>query len=330
MGNQAHDRCPAGTLGEVAGRAAEVSRSRANGPAIISLLQRSVPGILALSPKDSKEARCSAVAPAIEAGNVKVPDPRYIVGAEWVEEFLLEFSRFPRGRNDDQVDAATQALAHLVPAAGYAAEPWAVSPRAPRYGTEQVRASNLPNARWANPFGASNLPTRAGQAPGEPATCPENPRPIFAQSPPERRPRPHIFSRRKRHDTTRSSQDRRARDRALADRRPIPYEANPRVCPAEAVAKVAASLAEFGFRQAIVVDAEGVVVVGHTRLAAAKQLGLKEVPVHVAADLFRSAGRRHRIADNPHERGDLLGERAAAQRDRQAHRARLRPRGARL
>ena len=48
---------------------------------------------------------------------------------------------------------------------------------------------------------------------------------------------------------------------------------------------------EFGFRQAIVVDAEGVVVVGHTRLLAAKQLGLKVVPVHVAADLSPAQAR---------------------------------------
>jgi DNA modification methylase len=80
--------------------------------------------------------------------------------------------------------------------------------------------------------------------------------------------------------------------------RPIPYESNPRVCPAEAIAKVAASLAEFGFRQAIVVDGEGVVIVGHTRLAAAKQLGLRQVPVHIAADLSPAQAQAYRIADN--------------------------------
>ena len=43
-----------------------------------------------------------------------------------------------------------------------------------------------------------------------------------------------------------------------------------------------ASIAEFGFRQPIVVDEKIVVIVGHTRLEAAEALGLKIVPVHVA------------------------------------------------
>jgi hypothetical protein len=67
--------------------------------------------------------------------------------------------------------------------------------------------------------------------------------------------------------------------------RPIPYARNPRVDPEASIAKVAASLAEYGWRQIIVVDPDGVIVVGHTRLLAAKRLGLTEVPVHVATDL---------------------------------------------
>ena len=77
-----------------------------------------------------------------------------------------------------------------------------------------------------------------------------------------------------------------------------PYEHNPRRCPQGAIEKVAASLAAFGFRQPIVVDAEGVVVVGHTRLAAAQRLGLGQVPVHVAADLSPAQARAYRLADN--------------------------------
>ena len=80
--------------------------------------------------------------------------------------------------------------------------------------------------------------------------------------------------------------------------RPIPYAKNPRTCPQSAIAKVVASLEQFGFRQAIVVDANDVVVVGHTRLLAAKQLGLKQVPVHVAADLSPAQAAAYRIADN--------------------------------
>ncbi len=76
-----------------------------------------------------------------------------------------------------------------------------------------------------------------------------------------------------------------------------PYEANPRINDG-AVDAVAASLKEFGFRQPIVVDAEGVIIVGHTRWKAAKKLGLARVPVHVACDLSAEQIRAYRIADN--------------------------------
>jgi ParB-like chromosome segregation protein Spo0J len=60
-----------------------------------------------------------------------------------------------------------------------------------------------------------------------------------------------------------------------------PYPGNPRQND-DAVDAVAASLREFGFRQPIVVDGEGVIVCGHARYKAALQLGLEKVPVHVA------------------------------------------------
>jgi len=61
---------------------------------------------------------------------------------------------------------------------------------------------------------------------------------------------------------------------------------------------VAASLAEFGFRQPIVTDEAGVIIVGHTRWKAAKKLGLAKAPVHVARDLTPEQARAYRIADN--------------------------------
>jgi DNA modification methylase len=76
-----------------------------------------------------------------------------------------------------------------------------------------------------------------------------------------------------------------------------PYENNPRYNEA-AIAKVAASIAEFGFQQPIVVDGDGVVIVGHTRLAAAKQICLNSVPVLVASELTPDQVRAYRIADN--------------------------------
>ena len=77
----------------------------------------------------------------------------------------------------------------------------------------------------------------------------------------------------------------------------IPYARNPRRNDA-AVAAVAASIREFGFRQPIVVDEDMTVLVGHTRLKAAQSLGLAKVPVHIAKGLTESQRKAYRIADN--------------------------------
>jgi len=76
-----------------------------------------------------------------------------------------------------------------------------------------------------------------------------------------------------------------------------PYEKNPRKNEG-AIDAVAKSIAEFGFRVPIVVDGEGVVIAGHTRLKAAEKLGLAEVPVHIARELTADQVRALRIADN--------------------------------
>ncbi len=76
-----------------------------------------------------------------------------------------------------------------------------------------------------------------------------------------------------------------------------PYERNHRVNDGAGDA-VCKSLSEFGFRQPLVVDTDGVLIVGHTRWKAAKKLGLLEVPVHVARDMEPEAVRAYRIADN--------------------------------
>lgn len=79
--------------------------------------------------------------------------------------------------------------------------------------------------------------------------------------------------------------------------RPIPYSRNPRRNEG-AIAKVAGSLKEFGWRQPIVVDTEGVIIAGHTRLLAAQKLGLSQVPVHIATDLSPQQIKAYRLADN--------------------------------
>ena len=76
-----------------------------------------------------------------------------------------------------------------------------------------------------------------------------------------------------------------------------PYPGNPRVNQ-HAVDAVAASIRRFGFRQPIVVDEAGVIIAGHTRYLAALKLGLKKVPVHVAAGLSPEEVRAYRLADN--------------------------------
>jgi site-specific DNA-methyltransferase (adenine-specific) len=76
-----------------------------------------------------------------------------------------------------------------------------------------------------------------------------------------------------------------------------PYDNNPRLNDA-AVDAVAASIKEFGFRQPIVVDEDGVIIVGHTRYKAALKLGMTEVPVHVAVGLSPAQAKAYRIADN--------------------------------
>lgn len=94
--------------------------------------------------------------------------------------------------------------------------------------------------------------------------------------------------------------------------RPIPYARNSRKIPERAVDKVAASIKEFGWRVPIVVDKDGVIICGHTRLLAAKKLGLQEVPVHVADNLTPAQVKAYRLMDNrSHEEAqwdlELLG-----------------------
>lgn len=77
-----------------------------------------------------------------------------------------------------------------------------------------------------------------------------------------------------------------------------PSPDNPRKIPQSAVDIVAKSIAEFGWQQPIVVDPDYVVIVGHTRLLAAKKLRLATVPVVIADQLTPEQVRAYRIADN--------------------------------
>ena len=75
------------------------------------------------------------------------------------------------------------------------------------------------------------------------------------------------------------------------------YDKNPRN-NANSIDRVADSIAEFGFRQPIVVDEDMIILAGHTRLLASKQLGLKKIPVHIAEGLTNAQKKAYRIMDN--------------------------------
>lgn len=77
----------------------------------------------------------------------------------------------------------------------------------------------------------------------------------------------------------------------------IPYVNNPRNNE-EAIDFVAASIKEFGFKNPIIIDKDGVIIAGHTRHAAAKRLGLQKVPCIIADDLTEQQIKAFRLADN--------------------------------
>ena len=77
----------------------------------------------------------------------------------------------------------------------------------------------------------------------------------------------------------------------------FPYENNPRKIN-KGVDAVAESIQQYGFQQPIVVDTDGVIIVGHTRYQASKKLGLAEVPVTIADELTEEQIRTYRIMDN--------------------------------
>lgn len=93
---------------------AKLIEDKANGPAVIQLLKKEIPGLIPVNPEGGKIVRASAVSPDIEAGNVYLPEPMI---APWVHDFIEECAAFPNGANDDQVDAMTQALNRFLSAA---------------------------------------------------------------------------------------------------------------------------------------------------------------------------------------------------------------------
>jgi predicted phage terminase large subunit-like protein len=91
---------------------AKYVEDKANGTAIIDTLRSKIPGIVAVTPTESKYARANAVAPIVQAGNVFLPDAEIALFDP--EELIEEAADFPNGAHDDQVDATSQALAQTL------------------------------------------------------------------------------------------------------------------------------------------------------------------------------------------------------------------------
>ena len=85
---------------------------KANGPAIISELQKEIAGVVAVNPEGGKIARAQATAPLWESGSIELPDPQ-VFGCSWIEDYLHNICTFPKAAHDDDMDATSQALIYM-------------------------------------------------------------------------------------------------------------------------------------------------------------------------------------------------------------------------
>lgn len=92
---------------------AKLVEDKANGTAVIDSLSKEIPGIVAVTPTESKYARANAVAPFIQAGNVLLPAPQVALPDVDPDSLIDEAAGFPNAAHDDQVDSTSQALARL-------------------------------------------------------------------------------------------------------------------------------------------------------------------------------------------------------------------------
>jgi len=85
---------------------------KANGPAIISELQKEIAGVVAVNPEGGKIARAQATAPLWESGSIELPDPQ-VFGCSWIEDYLHNICAFPKAAHDDDMDSTSQALIYM-------------------------------------------------------------------------------------------------------------------------------------------------------------------------------------------------------------------------
>ena len=86
---------------------AKYIEDKANGTAVIEMLEKRINGIIPIEPSGGKEVRANAISPIWESGNVYLPHPLY---RPWVDDFVEQVISFPNAANDDDVDAMTQLL----------------------------------------------------------------------------------------------------------------------------------------------------------------------------------------------------------------------------
>ena len=82
---------------------------KASGTGLIQTLKREGVPIIAIQRNTDKISRAMDITPSIESGNVLLPR-----GAAFLSEYMLEFSQFPNGSNDDQVDPTMDAIKKIL------------------------------------------------------------------------------------------------------------------------------------------------------------------------------------------------------------------------
>jgi predicted phage terminase large subunit-like protein len=103
--------------------------AKANGPAVVQVLKKTIPGVLEIEPQGGKSARVDAVEPTLSALDVLFPAHN----APWVQALIEEAVTFPSAAHDDMLDAMTQFLVwHLTSGVGIAA--WRKAMRNARNG----------------------------------------------------------------------------------------------------------------------------------------------------------------------------------------------------
>jgi predicted phage terminase large subunit-like protein len=144
---------------------AKLVEDKANGTAIIDTLKSKIPGIVAVTPRESKYARANAVAPLLEAGNVFLPESTIALFDP--EALIDESAGFPNAAHDDQVDATSQALAHLL-LDGSGAQAWI---EYARRKAQQAQTAAQPTGETA-PEAANAPEAQATPAPAAPVEDP--------------------------------------------------------------------------------------------------------------------------------------------------------------